>query len=75
MHTSTIHPAIDATAAEELQVQIAALRKSLRNHRDRARNMWNACVADGGEEAGEARLALGRFTEKFLMSQKDEVYS
>ena len=58
-----------------LQSQIAALRESLQNHRNRARKLWDACAPESAEGAGEARMALGQFTAKFLKGQTDAAFA
>jgi len=74
MQTVVVNQAVNlATGDAALQTQITALRESLRNHRERARKMWEACAPEA-EQEGEARQALGRFTEKLLKGQMDEAY-
>ena len=58
----------------DLQPQIAALRELVISHRNHAREMWDACAPDAGSESKEARLALGRYTEKLLKGKMDETY-
>jgi hypothetical protein len=71
MSSARSSAAVDNT---NLQSQIAALRESLKNQRNRARKMWDACAPDAKENVEENRQALGRFTEKLLKGQIDEVY-
>jgi hypothetical protein len=75
MQTAAANSMTSAAANESaLQAQIAAMRESLNNHRTRARNLWDACSPEAAESSGEARIALGQFTAKFLKGQTDAVY-
>ena len=71
--TST--PSFAASDNAALLAQIKALRDSLKNQRNRARNLWDSCSPAAAEDAGESRAALGRFTEKLLKGESDAVYS
>ena len=55
-----------------LQAQIAALRESLKNQRDRSRQLWETCAPGAGVE--DNRASLGRFTEKLVKGPLDEAY-
>lgn len=71
--SSTSSPLSSMTGdASGLQSQIAALRESLRNQRERARKMWE--TASPGTELQDNRTNLGRFTEKLLNGPLDEIY-
>lgn len=74
MQTSAMNKTNIVAAANEsaLQVQIGAMRESLKNQRERARKMWNDCAAESTQQSGEARLALGQFTAKLLKRKVDE---
>jgi len=78
MQTTMVSSAASAAVAASdvaLQEQIAALRGSLKAHRMRARKLWDACAPESKENSGEAKLALGQFTAKYLKRQADAVYS
>jgi len=61
-----------AADSSGLQAQIAALRESLKNQRDRSRKLWETCAPGATPE--DNRTNLGRFTEKLVKGPLDEAY-
>jgi len=74
MHATAASSTTASASENVLQSQIITLRGLLKDHRNRACAMWRGCSPEAGSESKEARLALGRFTEKLLNGEMDEPY-
>jgi hypothetical protein len=72
MHTTDASSPTASASDNVHQSQILVLRELLKDHRNRVCGMWNACALDAGSDSKEARLTLGRFTEKLLNGEMDE---